>query len=286
MNGDAFSRKYWSRAWSRVRRSSFLYRSQQNSPHLWQTFYNTVGDVWQEMSGDGQRLLAEKIVAFLIREQLVKPDDTFIDVGCGPGSLSLAFAEQGLSVIALDASEKMVAITRAAAERRGMSNLIAIESDWLSYRPERPGHLVLAASFPQAVNPKGIRHLERLATRCCGLLLGCGKDILPFRQRLWDELMDTPLQTTHSHLACAINYLLASGRNASLHRFEVPVRLNLSAASAIRFYENYFAIFGKAGPEVAAHIEAAVSPFASDGCLDFTGTLSLALIYWSPAKSR
>lgn len=286
MNGDSFAAKHWARVWSRERRSSFLYRSQQRHPERWQIFYNNVGDIWQEMGGDGQILLAQKIVAFVIREQLAQPGEAFLDVGCGPGSLALAFAERGFSVTALDSSEKMVAVVRDHARRRGLANLLVVEGDWRSYLPGHPGRLVLAAAFPQAMNPQGIRRLERLATGYCGLLMGYGKDILPLRRRLWNILMDKPLQSSHSHLACAMNYLLASGRQVSLHRFAVPVRLHLPVTSVVRFFHKYFAIFGKSGPEVAAQIESTVTPLAVDGHLDATGTLEQALIYWPAGKDR
>ncbi len=280
MKGDPFSEKYWAGVWSRVRKSSFLYQSQKNEPARWLAFYNNVGDIWQEMSGDGQTLVADKIVDFFIREQLAKPGDSLLEVGCGPGALSLAFAQQGLSVTALDSSAEMVAVCRSEAERRGLSHLKVVQSDWCSHQPNPPAHLVLASSFPQALNPKGIRQLERLATGHCGLLLGCGTDALPFRRRLWKIVMDVPIKTSYTHLTCTINYLLATGRHASLHRFSVPVCLHLPAASIIRYFQCYFAIFGKTDTEVLTRIEAAVTPFSRDGYLDFSGTLDSALIWW------
>lgn len=280
MKGDPFSEKYWARVWSRVRKTSFLYQSQKNEPARWLAFYNNVGEIWQGMSGEGQALLADKIVDFFIREQLVKPGDSVLDVGCGPGSLSLAFAERGLSVTALDSSAKMVAVCRSEADRRELSNLLVVQNDWCSYKPTPPDHLVLASSFPQALNPDGICQLERLATGHCGVLLGCGKDALPFRRRLWKKLMDVPIKTSYSHLTCTINYLLATGRHASLHRFSAPVCLHLPVASIIQYFQSYFAIFGKTDPEVITRIEAEVTPFSRDGYLDISGTLDLALIWW------
>ena len=98
--------------------------------------------------------------------------------------------------------------------------------------------------------------------------------------------MDKPLQSSHAHLACAMNYLLASGHQVCLHRFVVPVHLHLQVASVVRFFQKYFEIFGKTGPEVVAQIESTVAPLASDGCLDATGTLEQALIYWPAGKDR
>lgn len=63
------------------------------------------------------------------------PEDTVLDIGCGPGRLTCAMAERGKSVTALDMYPKMLDYCRANAEARGLSNVNPRLLNWLDARP-------------------------------------------------------------------------------------------------------------------------------------------------------
>ncbi|MDV3130122.1 class I SAM-dependent methyltransferase [Mycobacterium sp. 21AC1] len=59
-----------------------------------------------------------------------------LDVGCGEGAISLHLAERGLTTVGLDSSPTAIALARAEAERRGITNAtfeIADISDFTGY---------------------------------------------------------------------------------------------------------------------------------------------------------
>lgn len=84
--------------------------------------------------GGGQSASAGGYVqAFLARLHL-RPGDTVLDVGCGPGTLALPLAPQVREVLALDNSAGMLAELRRRAALQGIANvhtlLRAWEDDW------------------------------------------------------------------------------------------------------------------------------------------------------------
>jgi len=66
---------------------------------------------------------AEEAAAFLLPE--LSPEMRLLDVGCGPGSITLGLAERlpGGEVVAIDLSQETLAQNRLDAEARGVKNL-------------------------------------------------------------------------------------------------------------------------------------------------------------------
>jgi ubiquinone/menaquinone biosynthesis C-methylase UbiE len=72
------------------------------------------GSAWDRRSPAG----LEKVTAAVLAAVAVKPGDQVLDIGCGTGQLSLALAERHARVLAIDASEAMIAALEGQAEQR------------------------------------------------------------------------------------------------------------------------------------------------------------------------
>lgn len=58
------------------------------------------------------------------------PGDTFMDVGCGPGRITVPMSKRAKSVTAVDASPKMLEYCRKNAEEAGSDNIKTVLLDW------------------------------------------------------------------------------------------------------------------------------------------------------------
>ena len=58
------------------------------------------------------------------------PEDTVLDVGCGPGRITVPMAKRAKAVTALDASPKMLEHCRRNAEAAGLTNVTTRLFDW------------------------------------------------------------------------------------------------------------------------------------------------------------
>lgn len=63
------------------------------------------------------------------------PEDTVLDIGCGPGVLSVPLASRVRHVTALDASSAMLALAKQHAEEKGLKNISYVESSWQDADP-------------------------------------------------------------------------------------------------------------------------------------------------------
>ena len=60
----------------------------------------------------------------------IEPDDTVLDVCCGPGRIAMLAAERAKSVTGIDLYPKMLEHARANVEARGLANVTFQQIDW------------------------------------------------------------------------------------------------------------------------------------------------------------
>jgi 16S rRNA (adenine1518-N6/adenine1519-N6)-dimethyltransferase len=129
---------------------------------------------------DVQRLLAEHGVSpkkalgqnFVVdgntleriaRLTAVGPGTTVVEIGAGLGSLTLALAATGASVVAVEIDRRLTPVLREVVAGRDVEVLEAdaLRLDWTRVLAGRPAPLVLAANLPYSVaTPVMIRALE------------------------------------------------------------------------------------------------------------------------------
>lgn len=84
----------------------------------------------QRASGFAARNVDSPYVAQFLKKIQLAPQWSVLDVGCGPGTLSLPLAETVRRVTAIDFSAAMLAELRQRTEERGLTNLAAIQAAW------------------------------------------------------------------------------------------------------------------------------------------------------------
>ncbi|MBI5589997.1 MAG: methyltransferase domain-containing protein [Deltaproteobacteria bacterium] len=281
MTADVFSEEFWAGVWQGARDSSILQTTQKSDPSRWLAFYDHVSAMWLEMMGEGW-VLAGNVTRLLLQNGLVGPGKSVLDVGCGPGALAISLAEQGARVTALDSSRKMLDCLMSEGLRRGVQGIKPVLADWSRYASPSCYDFVVAAFFPHAMTPSGIKRLEILSKGCCALVTGCGKEAFPIRGRLWRRLMDESMPQTGRHLSCAFNYLLTSGRSPNLMHLSWPINVNLPMDTVIDYYRHYFEIFGRDHQAVDEAIHIEMAEYVQDNCYRSSGEMDVALIWWQP----
>lgn len=108
---------------------------------LWQNARKTKtgrsknADDWDRKADSFARRTAHSIYNTMFMDLLQPETDwSILDVGCGPGTLSIPLAKQVRHVSALDFSAKMLEITRERSLREGITNIsthnLSWEDDW------------------------------------------------------------------------------------------------------------------------------------------------------------
>ena len=89
------------------------------------------------------------------------PEDTVLDIGCGPGRISVLIAQRVKKVTAIDNSEKMLHFCKKNAQKAGVSNITTLLLDWKNavVRENLEKHDIVIAS-----RSEGMKDIEKLTS--------------------------------------------------------------------------------------------------------------------------
>lgn len=109
----------------------------------------------------------------------IAPDDTVLDVCCGPGRISVLAAARAAHVTGIDSAEKMLAAARANASERGLDNVDFRLLDWECVLPGQnvKKHDVVIASRCGAM--MDVEKLSALANRTAAVQIFANSPSIP-----------------------------------------------------------------------------------------------------------
>jgi SAM-dependent methyltransferase len=275
---------FWEAAWEQVRRDSTLKDSQTQHPNRWETFYDRVAPIWEDLWGQDTKL-GEKVAEALLNQGLVGAKDTVLELGCGPGTLALALARKGKTVTALDQSAGMIACLRNRVLQCRLENLRVEQGDWRDFRLRQRHDLVLAAFFPPVMEPAGIKRLESFSKNRCLVGVNAGRDAFRLRREIWEAVMDIPCPDPGSQLPCLVNWLLSTGRKPNLLHLDWPARFSMPWEKAFDFFRHYFALFQRKSRRQEQTIRRILKSYETGGAVEVDGEVHLALVWWTRPRA-
>ena len=282
---NALVSERWGDRWKNLGKNSILKQTQEAHPEKWQNFYDEVSDVWENMAGIS--VAAAQTLAVTLADQGMIPDGcTILEVGCGPGNLSMALAEYGCQLTAMDLSRGMIRILEHKISISGLCGIRPVAFDWNRLNLTPGYDLVVAAFFPEAFCPEGVSRMENLAKKSCVLVVGTGQSAFPICRRIWAKIVETPCPVGGDHLICAENYLAQTGRTPRVYRLTLPAVLDVAPVRAKGYFRSYFGMLGYSGTKVDKAIDDGLSPYIKNGCICLEGTSGAAMICWDVAGHR
>lgn len=172
----------WAARWRTLHETRSTQQSRRRTPE---------GDVWGQRS---ERFAGMIDSANPVRDTVlsrVQPDETVLDVGAGAGRYAIPLASKTREVVALEPSPGMGKRLAEEAQRRGLSNVRVITSDWLGAQVD-PADVVLCAHvlyFVPDVVPF-VRRLDEHARRLCMVVIRVDQmmaHLSPLYEEIWGE---------------------------------------------------------------------------------------------------
>ncbi|WP_022664563.1 class I SAM-dependent methyltransferase [Desulfospira joergensenii] len=270
----------WARRWENFGQNSFLKKSQTEHPEKWQNFYDRVSDVWDRMAGISLAS-GQEMARVLFSQGVLSAQNSILELGCGPGNLSMALAGYGCRVTAVDLSHGMIRALENKIQTRGITGIQPLAADWNTL-DSAPGHdLVMAAFFPEACHPQGISRMETLAEQTCVLVLGNGTQAFPLYREIWTRVMDLPCPQSWGHLTCAENFLRQTGRHPDLYTLRIPAVLDIEYHRAREYFRAYFAMFGCSGLHLDKTIDGVLAHYIKNDHIFLEGESGVSMVCWA-----
>ena len=112
---------------------------------------------WDDKSADmAASTIDSPYVNDFISRMNITEDDVILDIGCGPGALSIPLAKKAKKVIAIDFSPQMLAELEAYAAREGVTNIQTVLLGWDDDWSTLPIVDIVVASRSMEVNDAAI----------------------------------------------------------------------------------------------------------------------------------
>jgi SAM-dependent methyltransferase len=149
---------------------------------------------------DGYARLSEPYVPAQLKFMALQPGETLLDVGAGPGRLSIPAALQGCSVTALDVSSGMLEELQRNAHMAGAEGIRTLRLAWEDVRPgdNLPPHDVVLLARSPAMSD--LAKVDALSRRAAYIMVYCGPSLKSFHDELVAGIEPGPPASRHSGL--------------------------------------------------------------------------------------
>lgn len=220
-----------------------------------------------------------KEVAQLLKDAgVLQKGDTLLDLGSGTGGFSLAFAQQGMQVTAVD----MDATSLQALMNRAKANGLEIETEntmWEQYTPQTTFDVVFSSMCPAICNYEELLCFESTAKKYGCLIAVSRGSYDKHRKQLMQELNIKPSGMT-TEAMWYYNMLYLMGRQPNVWNFTRHFEYQAPMEKLVEQNKVYFEIFGMPKEESEEKLGAYYERYAIDGMVPDESHINTQLIWW------
>jgi predicted TPR repeat methyltransferase len=101
-----------------------------SNKELWDKRADRFNKRIDRVNSDGEKLDKDDYISKMLSHIETSPEDTLLDIGCGPGTLAIPLAKKVKSVTGLDISSEMLKHLKENADKTGISNIKYINCSW------------------------------------------------------------------------------------------------------------------------------------------------------------
>lgn len=277
--------EFWSQAWERVRKASPHIKRKIRSDKETMDFWNRIAPTYGKQTSGRSKERVRKIIELLEREKILTPQAAILDVGCGPGTYALPFAERVTSVTALDGAGEMCGILEHRAKTKRLHNIKVMHHLWKDVDLEKEGlakkfDLVFASMTPAVCDHDTLLKLNRASKNYCCLVSPASGSSGKARQVLWQQIFQEEDSRRGASLICIFNLLYSIGCHPSLQYLDSSWVREESIDKAVERLSRSFWLYTEITPDIKKTITQFVNEQSVDGIFRETVENHLGILTW------
>ncbi len=242
-------------------------------------------DVWEKAADRyedaGVGSLKERIIEHLIKDKIVTKKSDILDVGCGPGTYGLRFAEFCKHVSCLDSSQRMLQHVRD----KDVCNVDCILADWDSFHTEHKYDVVFSSLCPSLNYPDSLIKMESFSKGYCAYISSMNDDHGSIRRKIWKALGKDYTMNGYN-TTFPYNFLIEKGRKAELQIFESIEPYDEDVETTIGKETDYFSFYFGNSDVVCFTIREIVEGHSTNGRIHCDGIKRLGLLTWKVPQDQ
>lgn len=218
--------------------------------------------------------------AYLIREKLVRPEDSVLDIGAGMGGDTLCFAAHCRSVAALEISGACLDVLRRRADSLALSNIEIVQKPWEEFIPQKQFDVSFSSMCPAICSVEELRRMERMTKRLCCLTAVMRGSYDKHRKAMMSELGIQPKGGMTTELIHYYNALYLMGRQPNVLCRTVHSEYSIPVERVLEQYPIYFKIFGVEEDRSIPFLKDYFARYAENGLLQEESSIHFAWLWW------
>ena len=243
----------------------------------WIPFYSYVAqEQLNNLSGPDPQA---KGVAQILRDAgVLESGGTLLDLGCGTGGFSLAFAQQGMQVTAVDMDHPSLLVLSNRAKANGLE----IETErtmWERYNPKSKFDVVFSSMCPAICDYRELLRFEGMGSKYGCLIAVSRGSYDKHRKQLIQELEVKPKGMT-TEAMWYYNMLYLMGRQPNVWNFTRHFEYQAPIDKLVEQNKVYFEIFGISPEESESKLRKYYECHAVDGMVPDESHINTQLIWW------
>lgn len=178
---------------------------------------------------DGEKLDKDDYISKMLARIETSPEDTVLDIGCGPGTLAIPLAERVKSITGLDISSEMLRHLKENAAKKDITNINYINCSWddaVVGKDVEPHDIVVAS---RSLGPHDLKEsmlkLASVAKKAVYFTLPVVH--LPFDWEVYQAIGRN--ERKHPSYIYVFNTLYQMGINANLEILNSRIRVKFSS---------------------------------------------------------
>lgn len=227
---------------------------------------------------------ADGFPAYLIREGLVRPADSVLDIGAGMGGDTLRFAAHCRSVTALELSGACLDVLRHRVEILNLHNIEIVQKSWEEFYPQKQFDVSFSSMCPAICNVEELRRMESMTKRLCCLVAVMRGSYDKHRKAMMAQLGIQPKGGMTTELIHYYNALYLMGRQPNVLCRTMHSETAVPVERLMEQYPIYFRIFGVEEDRSIPFLKNYLSLHAENGLLLEESNIHFAWLRWETER--